>query len=136
MVWDWPIADEGRVKRAKAVKYNEINASGDSPSARAAGSAAEDYSVTFSSCTCADFSISARKNEPQPCKHMIALAMKCGILNENGLTPAQQLAADRQFLRDLLARAYGYYYLFGESFISDAEYDAAKARLASLQVEQ
>ena len=133
MQWSWPQSDEGRIKRAKAVKFREIAADCNSPQALAIGSGADDYSVTLSSCTCADFAISRQKASPQPCKHMLALAMKCGILNENGNTPEQQRQEDIKSLQDQIAAAYGYYYHFKTPIISDQEYNDMKSSLAKLQ---
>ncbi len=133
MEWNWQKADEGRMKRAKTVKFRQVLSNGESPGALAIGSGSEDYVVTLESCTCADFAISQRKSNPQPCKHMLALAMKCGILNENGNTPAQQRDADIQLLRNQIAAAYGFYYYFDDPVITDREYDALKSKLASLQ---
>lgn len=133
MEWKWPMVDEGRAKRAKVVKFPELDCSSDSPHGKAKGSAQEDYSVTLESCTCADFSISERRGAPAPCKHMVALAMKCGILNENGLTPAQQHAEDRQALRARIASAFGFYHLFHDPIITDEEYDRMKSRLSEIE---
>lgn len=136
MEWLWDLSDEGRVKRARSVKFSEIDLTPDHPSGRATGSASDDYFVTLDSCTCADFSISGRKGSPAPCKHMIALAMKAGIINENGNTPAQQRIADIESLRSRVAAAYGFYYLFSDPIMSDPEYDQAKEKLAELQKEE
>lgn len=133
MEWNWQKADEGRIKRAKTVKFRDISSSGESPRAIAIGSGADDYAVTLVSCTCADFALSAQKSAPQPCKHMLALAMKCGILNENGNTPAQQHDADIRSLRSQIATAYGFYHYFNDPIISDREYDTLKSNLAALQ---
>lgn len=135
MEWNWPQSDEGRVMRAKKVKFREISLDGEAPQALAIGSKGGEYVVTLTSCTCADFSISRQKSDMQPCKHMLALAMKCGILNENGNTPARQRTADIQSLRDQIAMAYGFYYHFDDPVISDQAYDTLKSKLASLQEE-
>lgn len=136
MEWIWNISDEGRVKRARSVKFSEIDLTPDHPSGRAIGSASEDYYVTLDSCTCADFTISERKGVSAPCKHMIALAMKAGIINENGNTSAQQRAEDIESLRFRVAAAYGFYHLFSDPIMSDPEYDLAKKKLVELQKEE
>lgn len=128
-MWDWPLADEGRRKRAKTVKFSRYDSNSEDPSGHAVGSGSEEYAVTLYSCTCPDFIISKNKaGEYQPCKHMIALAMKCGLLNENGLTAEQQKETDIVESRNILASAFGYYYLFQDPIISDAQYDAIKQR--------
>ena len=136
MEWLWNLSDEGRVKRARSVKFSEIDLTSDHLSGRALGSASDDYFVTLDGCTCADFSISGRKGTPVPCKHMIALAMKAGIINENGNTPTQQRTADIESLRSRIAAAYGFYHLFSDPIMSDAEYDKLKDKLAELQKEK
>ena len=130
--WNWPTVDEGRVKRAKTVKFSSLSTSSDVPTARAIGSGSEDYAVTLDSCTCADFAMTQAKGNPTPCKHMLALAMKSGILNENGNTPAQQKAADLASLRNRLATAYGFYHLVKSPILTDAEYDAMKKEYQSM----
>lgn len=131
--WIWSPADEGRIKRAKSVKFSYLDTESDNPSGSAIGSGAEEYAVTLESCTCADFSIQRNKaGNFLPCKHMIALGIKAGLLNENGLTPSQQKEADISSLRSHLASAFGHYYLFNEPVVSDAEYDSMKLKYAAL----
>lgn len=130
--WNWDPADAGRVKRAQSVKFTVLDLNQEQPYGYAAGSGMEDYHVTLDSCTCADFSIMQRKGAPSPCKHILALAIKAGIINENGLTAEQQRKADIDSLKSQLAFAYGYYYLFDDPMISDKEYDRLKARYLSI----
>lgn len=130
MLWNWPQVDEGRAQRARKLKFEELDL--ETPFGVIQGSSPEPYQCTLQACTCKDFAMYKAKGTPQPCKHMIALAMKLGILSENGLTPPQQREADIAALRDKLASAYGYYYLFESPIISDKEYDKSKATLAEL----
>ena len=132
MDWKWDCTDEGRVKRAKSVKFRDITLEPE-PAGYAIGHSADEYYVTLESCTCADFAICGAKSDLQPCKHMIALAMKAGLVNENGLTPPQQKAADIASLRLRIALAYGFFYHFDDPIMSDKEYDLMKDKLAELE---
>ncbi len=130
VLWNWPPTDEGRAKRASKLKFEELDL--EAPFGVIQGSDPEPYQCTLQSCTCKDYYICRAKGIPQACKHMIALGMKVGLLNENGLTPPQQREADIAALRAKLASAYGYYYLFDSPIISDKEYDESKSTLAEL----
>ena len=116
--------------------FSKLDLNVDSPSGLASGSGKEDYVVTLNSCTCKDFVVSQGKGEAIPCKHILALAMKAGIVNENGKTPAQQRIADIESLRSRIAAAYGFYHLFSDPIMSDPEYDRAKEKLAELLKEE
>ena len=132
MEWNWPKADEGRIKRASTVKFRSVHPEL-GPIAYAIGSGSDDYLVTLHDCTCSDFFMSAAKSKPQPCKHMLAMAMTQGILNKNGNTPEQQREEDIKSLRNQVASAYGYYYHFHAPLMSDEAYDKLKRQLSELE---
>lgn len=123
-VWNWPIPDEGRVKRAKAVRLFDISRADSGLSAKSKGSSGKIYQVSLQGCTCVDFAM-----HRLPCKHMIALALHCGILNENGLTEEQQEENFVQVLSIKVALASAFYHLYNKPFMSDSAYDALKYEL-------
>lgn len=128
MIWNWPMIDADKAKRAKSVKLT-VARHGDNPEAIALGSRGEEYTVTGEGCTCKDFAI---HHGSSPCKHMVKLAMEMGVLNGDGLTEGEQQERDIERAKDAFALAFGYYHVFGEKLLSDKEYDKLKARLKEL----
>ena len=116
-IWKPENIDTGRLSRA--LKEAPSRLIKDPPAARFIGSHGE-YLCTLDQCNCPDFAI---KGKTMPCKHILRLALDLNIINKNGLTPDQQEKADIAVMRDELARAYGHYYLFGDSHLTDQEYD-------------
>lgn len=138
-LWPWLAVDENRVRNAQKIPEDSVRVN------RALGSASIDgspdrktgevvsYTVTLVRCTCQDFNMNLKCKKP--CKHIIRLGMELGVINENGLTPAQQRAADIAELREKVARAAGYYYIFRSPICEDNMYDRMKARLARLEAQ-
>lgn len=132
MIWNWPTVDAGRAERARKVKIIEIDTNAGTPCAVFKGSGGE-YTSTLTGCTCPDFSINVNKRKPQACKHMVRLAMECGILNENGLTPDEQRQVDVQNLEMELALYAWHYYVLDTPDISDKEYDYLKTKYLEMR---
>ena len=122
--------DEGRLKRAAKVKVDHLTITEDECSAVFIGSEGTPYATTLEACSCPDFAL---KHGTIPCKHILRLAMEARIINANGNTPAQQLAADREALRSQIAAAYGYYYHFHAPVMSDQAYDKLKDQLSKVE---
>lgn len=125
--WNWPMVDPGRANRAHELKIVSMDVTSDSPHLVCKGSGGE-YEATLTGCTCPDYSINANKRKPMACKHMVRLAMECGILNDNGLTVEEQRQADIIILEQQLAIFAWHYYVLKKPDISDADYDAMKSR--------
>lgn len=126
VLWKWVAPEPGRLARAKKIKLISVNKSGGFPSAQCIGSSGEVYHITLQECTCVDFD---RGGKLQPCKHMIALALHCGIIDKDGLTAEQQ---DKKFVHELsikVALASAFYHLYDLPVISDADYAALKFEL-------
>lgn len=124
MEWKWDIADDiKKVERSRKVKIDTIDQ--DHLCGKFVGSAGEIYQTTLDECTCFDF---VKTNSF--CKHMLRLAMELGLVNTNGRTEEQQHAVDLSNAKNTLALCYGHYHLFGESILSDEEYDALKQKLS------
>lgn len=132
MIWNWPTVDAGRAERAHKLKFISMNTEAAEPNAVFKGSGGE-YSSTLTGCTCPDFSININKRKPQACKHMVRLAMECGILNENGLTPDEQRQVDIQNLEMELALYAWHYYVLDTPDVSDKEYDYLKAKYLDMR---
>ena len=132
MNWNWPTTDIGRADRARKVKIISMDLNSENPNAVFKGSGGE-YSATLEQCSCPDFSININKGKPQACKHMIRLAMECGILNENGLRPIEQRQVDIEALETRLSRYAWHYYVLDDPQISDREYDSLKAEYMKLR---
>lgn len=126
MIWNWPTVDTGRAERAHKVKIISINKNANNPEAVFKGSGGE-YTASLQECTCPDFSININKGKPMACKHMVRLAMECGILNENGLLPKEQKRIDIEKLEMRLALYAWHYYVLDCPDVSDKEYDSLKA---------
>lgn len=129
VLWTWKEIDGNKARRAKAVKLQSVLSSPDPKAEAVSKSTGEVYDVSLNSCTCKDFAI---HHGHEPCKHMVALAMRLSILNENGLTLPQQSKIDLENLRDEIAIAYGYYYVFHKQLYSNQEYDSLKKKYAEL----
>lgn len=125
--WIWPMPEKGRLERAKKVQLISVWTNGGGPHARCKGSKGETYSVTLHDCTCRDFILNQKKADA--CKHMIALAIHCGVLNDGGLTLEQEGAQFFNHLAIKVALASGFYHVFKKPIISDAEYDTMKHEL-------
>ena len=124
--WSWDVPDEGRVNRSKKVKFSSIVHTENEISGQCFGSHGELYRVTLKDCSCVDFS---KNKKMQPCKHMIALAMQCNILNNNGLTHDQDYDRVVEQLAIKVALAAGYYHVFDKPIISDVAYATLKYEL-------
>lgn len=130
LTWKWTKedVDPSRVERAESVTLSNVVMNDEIPVCTAESlsvSTGDVYKVTLHGCTCRDFTV--RK---QPCKHMIALAMRANLLNDAGLTPDEEYEADILSMKEKITRAYGYFHLFGVRVITDEEYDRIKYDLA------
>ena len=138
--WIWSSVDENSVKRALRISNDSIHmdeakkeASIDGSPDRKTGEIST-HVVTLTRCSCQDFNINNKREKP--CKHIIRLGMELGIINNNGLTPEQQREKDIIELKDKIARAAGYYYIFKSPICADNMYDRMKERLAYLERER
>jgi len=132
MHWEWSSIDAGRAERALKVKIVSVDLNSNVPSGIFAGSGGAQYTCTLEDCTCPDFAINERKGNRQPCKHIIRLAMECGILNRNGRTPQAQSAYDLNDMERTLALYAWHYYILNRPDVSDKEYDDLKAQYMTL----
>lgn len=126
MKWEWPAPVASRVKSAKSVKLDTISYENGEPYTIAHGSKGERYNVSLHACDCAFFS---RKRGSEPCKHMVRLAMDLNLLNNNSTIVEETI----QKLKDKIALAAGYYYVFNDPIMSDSLYDLLKSDLKYLQ---
>lgn len=129
MKWNWGNVEQGRISRAHKVKIVSLDLNSSNPSAECVGSSGTHYTCTLDGCTCADFSINERKGHLQPCKHMIALAMKCNLLNDKGLTHEEEIDLTTFELSMKVAIAAGYYHVIKKPVVSDNVYDSLKWEL-------
>lgn len=125
MKWNWGNVEQGRISRAHKVKIVSLDLNSSNPSAECVGSSGTHYRCTLERCTCPDFSINENKGKRQPCKHMIALAMKCNLLNDEGLTFEEDTVLTAYELAVKYAIASGFYHL-KKPIVSDPVYDALK----------
>lgn len=128
MKWHWGSLDSGRLKRAASVKlvsFDKTNQCGVFK-----GSGNREYQTTLYSCNCPDFAINKRE---QACKHIIRLGIECGIIEETGLLPEDQMVVDYIRLMYDIALNYGLYYAFDQPMISDKEYDEMKRKYLALK---
>ena len=120
---DWNNIDPKRLKAAASTKLLSLD-----PKTQTAvfeGSSPQPYTTTRSNCSCAH-----HRKTGEICKHMVRLAQELGILNvnEQGLSPEQQFRSDIDSLRDKIALASGYYYVFHAPIMGNDEYDSLKNR--------
>lgn len=125
-IWKTYIPDEAKTARAKKVRFISMNLDNEMSSSECQGSRGEVYSVSLEQCSCVDFSKNKRLI---PCKHMIALAMRCKLLNENGLTFEQDNARITYELAMKVAIASAFYHIFHKPIVSDKVYNALKYEL-------
>lgn len=125
-IWNMYEADEEKTARAKKVQFISLDQSMEEPTAKCKGSHGEVYSVSLENCTCVDF---AKNKRIRPCKHMIALAMKCRAIADNGLTHEQDNNLTTFELSMKVAIASGYYHVYKKPVISDNLYNALKYEL-------
>lgn len=137
--WIWPAVDESCAKRALNISSDSIHMDDEKKEASIEGSPdrktgkSTTYVVTLTRCSCQDFNINNKREKP--CKHIVRLGMELGIINNNGLTPEQQREKSIIELKDKIARAAGYYYIFNSPICADNMYDRMKERLAYLERE-
>lgn len=124
MEWKWGTVDAGRAGRALAVKVVSLNPEAENPSAVVEGSQGNLYHCTLESCDCRDFQLHA--SSPTPCKHMVRLAMECGILGKNGLTEKEQHDLDISALESELMKYAWHYHVLNDPLIPDVQYDKLK----------
>lgn len=129
MKWNWDYVDQGRISNAHKVKIASLDINSADPSAECIGSSGKHYFCTLNGCTCPDFSINEKKGQRQPCKHMIALGMKCNLLNDKGLTVEQDCALTTFETSMKVAIAAGFYHVIKKPVVSDNVYDALKWEL-------
>lgn len=138
MDWEWELdeIDPARAKRASKVRLEDIKVDGQQASADVVEEKTGEivYHATLDDCDCQDFRFNTKGNKP--CKHILALAMAVGIVNQGGYTPDQQLVLDIAALKERIATASGYYHVFHESTVTNSAYDAMKQELARLEAEQ
>jgi len=125
-LWDAYVPDDGKTERAKKVKFVSCDASSGEPLAKCLGSKGEIYDVSLQACSCVDFS---RNKRLVPCKHMVALAMRCRALNEEGLTWHQDNVKIAYELAVKVAVSSTFYHTFHMPVVTDAQYDALKYEL-------
>lgn len=125
-IWTKYEPDDDKSARARKVQFVSIDHAKEHPTALCKGSHGESYAVTLEGCTCVDF---VKNRQTRPCKHMIALAMQCRLLNENGLTYEQETKFTTYELAAKVALASGFYNVFHKSVIPDNVYNALKYEL-------
>ncbi len=108
-----------RIKSAAGMKPENITGEGENASCEfVSKSSGEIYQTTVNECSCMDFMMRGG-----PCKHMIALGAALGLHD-------LQRQAEIRAAADKLCMAYGSYYLFGCSRVSDGEYRKLKEKCA------
>lgn len=79
--WSWfGLETVSRHESAAELVKKCADVSEENASCTIKGSGKEAYSVTLHTCTCPDFSINANKGITTPCKHMLALGMRLGLV--------------------------------------------------------
>lgn len=81
-MFDETLVTESRLTSAKKKELTPLRFYPDDKNAFFGGSSGEMYFTTLDECQCVDFSINGRV---QPCKHMIRLAMECGLMDCSGM---------------------------------------------------
>ncbi len=108
-----------RIKSAAALKPENITGEGVNASCEfTSKSSGEIYRTTVTECSCMDYMMRGG-----PCKHMIALGAALGMHD-------LQRQAEIRAAADKLCMAYGSYYLFGRSAVTDREYRKLKEKCA------
>jgi len=103
-MFDESLITESRLSSAKKKELTPLRFYPDDQNALFGGSTGSMYFTTLDECQCADFAINGRI---QPCKHMIRLAMECGVIDRSGMetdktaaTVKYQLARMKQYIRE------------------------------------
>lgn len=84
--WGWSSAEPGRLAKAKLLQCHTLSQEPFVKAEFVSQTTGEVYTTTLRSCTCHDFAI--RSHGKFACKHMLALALKTGVIAVDGTPKA------------------------------------------------